>query len=195
MKKRVSVKKNALIASVAALPIAAMVFSSVVSAAYFNGGRSSGSFSAYYHSSVSSYGYGNHYDTARTNWNGISSKAKVSKTTSTSGDPDRYYVGTTGSSTLLGQIVPYKISGGTYVEASPNDQWAYSTATIYDNTMKSFNMTSSQIVSNATHEIGHTVSLAHTSPSSSSPSVMKQGIQDIGPQTYDKNELKSKWGN
>ncbi|MCE5172731.1 hypothetical protein LQV63_26020 [Paenibacillus profundus] len=192
--KRVSVKKNALIASVAALPIAAMVLSSVVSAAYFSGGRAAGSFSAYYHSSVSSNGYDNHYETARTNWNGISSKVKVSKTTTTSGDPDRYYVGTTGTSTLLGQIVPYKLSGGTYVEASPNDKWAYSTATIYDNTMKSYKMTHSQIVSNATHEIGHTVSLAH-SPSSSGPSVMKQGIQDIGPQTYDKNELKAKWGN
>lgn len=49
-------------------------------------------------------------------------------------------------------------------------------------------MTTSQIISNATHEYGHT-------PDSGSSSVMKSGIQDIGPTTYDIQEIRLKWGN
>ncbi len=55
-------------------------------------------------------------------------------------------------------------------------------------------MTTSQIISNATHEYGHVLGLDHT-PDSGSNSVMKSGIQDIGPTAYDIQEIRLKWGN
>jgi len=60
--------------------------------------------------------------------------------------------------------------------------------------MNYYNMTTAQRTSNATHEIGHTLSLAHPTNTVVLESVMKTGIQSTGPQTYDHNELKRKWG-
>ncbi|RKJ50458.1 hypothetical protein D7X33_32605, partial [Butyricicoccus sp. 1XD8-22] len=68
----------------------------------------------------------------------------------------------------------------------------YAKAYIYNNVMNNFNMTNSQRVSNATHEIGHTLKLAHPTDDSV-VSVMRQGIRSIGPTTYDYNELDRKW--
>lgn len=41
---------------------------------------------------------------------------------------------------------------------------------------------------------GHALGLDHT-PDSGPNSVMKQAIQDIGPTSYDTQEIRLKWGN
>ncbi|WP_144941340.1 hypothetical protein [Paenibacillus sp. 32O-W] len=143
-----------------------------------------------YDDSVANYGYTEHYDEAMENWRNISSQVTLQKASHQYAD--RYYVGNTDDATLLGVVIPYTISGK---KLGYESNWSagYATAIIYDNTMNSYNMTYAQKVSNATHELGHTLKLAH--PSSTQVSVMNQGIQSIGPTTYDKNELKRKWGN
>lgn len=140
-----------------------------------------------YDNSVSTYGYATNYDSAMGNWKNISSKVDLIKASHDAADI--YYVGETASSTTIGRIIPYDSYGRV---ADLNSKWYRVTVHMYDNTMKSFNMTSAQITSNATHEIGHSLKLAH--PSGTIGSVMNQGIQSIGPTVYDKNELKRKWG-
>lgn len=173
--------------------LGSVFFSQVVSADLFSGGRTSGIFEVYYDKSVSNYGYTTIYDDAYYQWNGITAKVSLSKTTSTTNYPDKYYVGETSTPGLLGQMTPYKKdSNGNIVKASLDETWLYSTVAIYDNTMDSANMTRAERVGNATHEVGHTLSLAH--PSIVVESIMNQGIQDIAPTTYDKDELRRKWG-
>ncbi|BCG57093.1 hypothetical protein PUR_05180 [Paenibacillus sp. URB8-2] len=89
----------------------------------------------------------------------------------------------------MGQQTAYNSSGQI---VGVSDSWAYSTVAIYHNQMEFQGMTSSEISSNATHEVGHTLSQAH--PVTSEASVMKQGIQSIGVQSYDVMSLISKWG-
>lgn len=48
--------------------------------------------------------------------------------------------------------------------------------------------------SNATHEPGHRLALDHPPGGTTAASVMKQGVQSIGPQTYDINDIVAKWG-
>lgn len=160
--------------------------------------------SAYYDSSVANFGYTGAYDDARAKWGGISSDVSVSKTTSTSNNPDKYYIGTTSSPTLLGMMIPYsKTSTGFIYEATVDEDWLYGTVRMYYDNMGKYKMGYSEIVSNAIHEIGHSLKLAHpgqgtqsTTPvPSGQESVMNQGIQSIGPQSYDKKELIKKWGN
>lgn len=171
-----------------------LLISSVSNAAYFIGGRESGWFSAYYTNSVATYGYTNHYDTARTSWANITTKVNVGKVSSDTGTPDKYYIGTTSSTNLLGQNVFYKKSGSTFVVANTYETWAYATVSMYHNTMRDiWDMTQSQIISNATHEVGHSISLAHPPDSDNRSRVMRQGIQSIGPQAADKESLIYRW--
>ncbi len=189
MKKLLASKKK-LFSMVGILSIAVISISSTSFATSFTGGRSSANFNAYYDSSVSTNGYTSAYDTARSDWSAASGSVNIGKTTSTSGTPDKYYVGSTATSGLLGVTTPYNTSGGV---AGVSDRWAFATVAIYHNQMEAFGMNSAQKTSNATHEIDHTLSQAH--PSTSSSSVMKQGIQSIGVQAYDKQSLIAKWGN
>lgn len=74
---------------------------------------------------------------------------------------------------------------------------------MYNDNIEKYKMGYSEIVSNAVHEIGHSVKLAHpgqgtlskTPVPSGQESVMNQGIQSIGPQSYEKKELIKTWGN
>ncbi|MBN7774463.1 hypothetical protein [Clostridium aminobutyricum] len=161
----------------------------------FTGGRSSAVYKAYFDSSVSSYGYSPHYMAGMSNWNNISSKVSLSITTSTSDYPDKYYIGNTATNGLWGQTAIYKKNLlGQIVTAQTTDTWVYSTIVLYDNQMKAYNMNAAEVKSTATHEVGHTLSLAHTT--ASVESVMREGaIQFIGPTTYDITQLKAKWGN
>ena len=59
--------------------------------------------------------------------------------------------------------------------------------------MDAYNMTNAQKTANMVHELGHLQKLAH--PTTTQTSIMNQGIQSIGVTTYDKSEIKSKWGN
>ncbi|MDT0124904.1 hypothetical protein Q9R46_19725 [Paenibacillus sp. RRE4] len=183
-----NVKKVTAIAT--AVVLATISISSIVSADYWPKGRSSAKFNAYYDSSVSSYGYTSAFDAGREGWNGISSNVAIGKTSSTSGLNDKYYVGTTTNSRLVGQASYYSPSG------TPVDREAlraYSTVALYHNTLDDKFPGVEYRTSAATHEIGHTLSLGETTPNVNS--VMQPLLQKIGVQTYDKNELKAKWGN
>lgn len=178
-------------AIVATSVLSIVALSSISSADINSGGRSSAKFNAFYDSSVTSYGYKAAYDAGRSNWAGISSKVAIGYTSSSSGLPDKYYVGNTSDPTLLGLSSYFDANGNPVAKTALR---AYTTVAIYDNTMVSNNMTYSEVVSNISHELGHSLSLAHTTDPSVTSSVMFQGIQSIGPQQYDKNQLKSKWG-
>ncbi|MEF2246753.1 hypothetical protein [Paenibacillus sp. IITD108] len=162
----------------------------------YSGGRGGAKFKAYYTNSVSSYGYTPHFDAARANWNATSSKVDITTQSNENNYPDKYYVGVADSEPgycYLGQLTPWKSAGGTIMQAGLSDLWLYSTVTIYHNGMEDCDMNYNQRVSNATHEVGHSLSMAHPSGTTVS-SVMHQGIQSIGPSTYDKNEIIAKWG-
>lgn len=166
-------------------------FESVAQADYFAGGRKNNAAPyAYYHSSVSTYGYVGNYDVARSYWN-ANSKVNIKKTTSTSARPDIYYVGNTSVSGLLGQIIPYTSTG---TQAAVGGYWDYTTVFIYDNQMRAQStFTSSRVNYNAAHEVGHTLKMAHVTPPYNS--VMVQGWYNI-PSTltsYDSGEINKKW--
>lgn len=132
------------------------------------------------------YYYSNVWEQARKNWHG---QAGISLNYSTHNWADKYYVGTTSEPNLIGRVFP--VNG--YLDyVGMDDYWIFVNAYIYSNTMDSKNMSYAQRISNATHEIGHTLKLKHPTDSTKS-SVMKQGIQSIGPTSYDYSELKRKW--
>ncbi|NGM84221.1 hypothetical protein G5B47_17560 [Paenibacillus sp. 7124] len=188
--KQLLTPKKKIFFMIGIISIIVIAYSSTSFATIFAGGRSSANFNAYYDSSVAIYGYSGAYDSARADWNAASGSVNIGKTTSTSGNPDKYYVGTTATTGLLGVTTPYNSSGGV---VGVSDTWAYATVAIYDNQMNDYYMSGPERISNATHEVGHTLSQAH--PVTSQSSVMKQGIQSIGVQTWDKESLISKWGN
>lgn len=188
--QKLSLSKKKIFSVFSLLAVALIFASSISYATIFSGGRSSANFNAYYDSSVASYGYTNAYDTARSDWSAASNSVNIGKTTSATSSPDKYYVGNTSVAGLLGVQTAYNSSGQ---NVGTSDKWAYSTVAIYNNQMEAYNMTSTQKISNATHEVGHTLSMAH--PSTSQNAVMKQGIQSIGVQAYDRESLIAKWGN
>lgn len=176
-----------IIASVCTIP-------SMLSAQSFSGGRKTAVFEAYYDASVANYGYRQTYDQAIANWNATSSKVSITKTTSTASLPDKYYVGNTTVPLLWGQISPYKKNLlGNIVVAKTTDTWLYSTVSIYHNNMYDYSFTAAEIHSNATHEVGHTLSQAHP-PLDAKSSVMFQGRQSIKPTSYDIASIQAKWG-
>ncbi|WP_051263322.1 hypothetical protein [Tuberibacillus calidus] len=131
---------------------------------------------------------------AARNWNGISSKVTLSNWQNSAAAIE-VYAETTSDPDLLGEFIPYYTDNfGRHRDTScychtwngGGDLIGY-----YDNMNKN-NMTDSQIISNYTHEFGHSLSLGH--PSESSASVMHQGIQSIGPQSLDKSNLRKRWG-
>jgi len=116
---------------------------------------------------------------------------------------DQYFVGTTASADLLGEQQKYKKdTSGAIVVAQNNDEWHHSTIIIYDNVMDNKSMSTQERIGNATHEIGHSLKLAHPgegtervrSVPSGKVAIMQQGIAGYGPQEYDEVELKEKWG-
>ncbi|MFS0728393.1 matrixin family metalloprotease [Paenibacillus sp. 1P07SE] len=181
MKRKVKVSMASL-ALVTAFSLA-----SVTSADYNAGGRSSAQFNAWYDSSVASYGYTGIYDSARASWGGISSRVAVGKTTSSAGTPDKYYVGTTTDPELMGLASYFNASGSPVCITCTR---AYTTVALYNNNLPN---NYSYRLSAAIHEIGHSLSLAHTSNELTN-SVMQPWLQNIGVQQYDMNQLKAKWG-
>lgn len=167
------------------------IIGEVVNAAYFGGGRkNNASPYAFYHSSVSSYGYTSHYDAGRAYWNSHP-RVNIKKTTSTSGRPDIYYIGNSSVSGLLGQIIPYTSYGS---QAGVHSYWDYTTVFMYDNQMKSqSSYSSSRVRYNAAHEIGHTIKMAHVPIPHNS--VMVQGFYNIPSSitSFDYGEVSAKW--
>lgn len=192
-------KKQKLIFSSILFLTALIIMVQTTFATTFSGGRPSAKFNAYYDSSVATYGYTSNYDSARSNWNALSNSVNIGKQNNTTDYPDKYYIGTTVNepdSCLLGQQIPYRKNIlGVIVGASNSQTWVYSTVAMYHNSMTDclgYNMSNAQITSNATHELGHTLALDH--PTTTSSSVMKQGVQSIGPQSYDFFDIAAKWG-
>lgn len=190
-------KKRNKVISIFGITLAISVSLPVMASAdYLSGGRTSPTFTAYYDSSVASYGYTPHFDAGRNAW-AYSIYVRVNKSSSNSSSYDEYYVGNTTDTTLLGLTIPYKDGPwyGTHEPASATDTWKYCTVSLYDNTMKSGNFGYYDSIGVATHEIGHSLSLAHTT--SPYTSVMfyatYAGNPTYSPTTYDWGQLKSKW--
>lgn len=167
-----------------------------------------GKFNAWYDSSVSSYGYTPHLDYSRGAWGNISSNVAIGSTTSPSGSStDEIYVGTTATDGLFGLTVPYVVSWPSNIMAAPapgaapNRNWDYAVISIYDNQLNAYGLkTWTGIIHTTTHEMGHSLALAHTTAAGQvGPSVMTAGTYAdrsvTNPNSYDQSELKSKWGN
>ncbi|MDC3413182.1 hypothetical protein NC797_11645 [Aquibacillus sp. 3ASR75-11] len=174
-----------------AVVLSSMFFIIDVKADYFGGSRSyQAAPYAWYHSSVYSYNYDDNYDAGRGYWNdhfGVN----IKKTYDTGTYIDRYYVGNTSTSGLLGRIQP--INGNSEV-ASVNEYWYRVNVFIYDNQMRaqsSYN--NSHVSMNAAHEIGHSIKMAHAS--SAYYSVMPQGWRTLpyNITSYDSGEIDAKW--
>ncbi|MFD0698545.1 hypothetical protein ACFQZT_31205 [Paenibacillus sp. GCM10027628] len=174
------------------------------SATTWTGGRTSGIFTAYYDSSVSQYGYTSIFDEGKNNWGGISSKVAITYTSSNTSTSDEYYAGYSSIVGRLGYTQPYKTDSlGLHQMASTSETWTYCVVSLYDNNIKASkngsnpdgSLTRAQIVSSVTtHEIGHSLSLAH-SPTGTASVMTANDITNFPPNTYDKTDLKSKWGN
>jgi len=173
------------------------------------GGKTgNGTSATYYDASVSSsqwgFDYTSTFDQARAQWSGISSRVALNKTSSTANNPDKYYVGNTSSAGLLGLTTPYIYRNGVLVDGSQNldDVWEKTNVSIYDNTFQQNGFTATERLGTATHELGHSLKLAHPGQGScrvtaipdGTTAVMVQGRKAYGVQQYDKRELKAFWG-
>lgn len=179
------------------LTVAACVLvPSLVFANYWSGGRSSPVKTAYYDSSVSSYGYTPHFDEARNAWS-IPLKVNISKSSSNASTYDEYYVGSTAVVDRLGLMIPYKDSTkapGLKEPATELEQWKYSVVSLYVNYMTEFGY--NDRVGVAVHEVGHSLSLSHTSAPYQSVMFYSTyaGNPIFKPTSYDIGQLKTKWG-
>lgn len=180
-----------IIISFSVLLFSSIIFDGVANAEILAGGRKNNAKPyAYYHSSVSNYGYTSNYDAGRAYWNS-NSRVNIARTTSTLNRPDFYYIGNTSVSGLLGQIIPYNSSG---ILVGASDYWDYTTVYMYDNQMRAQTYyTTSRINYNAAHEIGHTIKMAHVPIPYNS--VMVQGWYNIPSSltSYDSGEVNRKW--
>lgn len=133
--------------------------------------------------------------TALAQWNNVSSKVKLTYTTTSSTAKIVTHFQNTNAPTagLLGQMVPYKTwtsSSGTL--AGVSDVWVK--ALVYQYKSSYLDTTVKQTAT-ATHEIGHALSIAHPTTTDNT-AIMRQGIKTsytLG--NYDKTNLISKWGN
>ncbi|WFA87247.1 hypothetical protein [Paenibacillus amylolyticus] len=177
------------------VPLSLGLLQTDADAVRYSGGRSTAINDVWYSDSVSSYGYVSAFDEARFRWNETSSKVNLKRVLSSSGTPDKYYVGVSSIPYRFGYYTPYKLSSsGGYVEANHSDTWAFSNVSIYYNNMERADFKTDEVISNAGHEIGHSIGLDHT-PSDGANSIMRSGIQNIGPTTYDITEIRLKRGN
>lgn len=151
---------------------------------------------------MSTYGYTSSIDAGRQSWNGISSKVNIGKTTDkTANSTDEVYVGTSKTADLLGQAMPYTVSWPKNFLTPPDlYDWDYSVVSFYHNNISTRNMNTPNLRKHiAAHEFGHALGLAHTTGSNASKSIMKDYSNEsetmFEPQTYDKSELKRKYGN
>jgi len=133
---------------------------------YFGGNLTAGiNRPAWYHSSVASYGYTSHFDSARAYWNN-NTPVNIWKWDQANNSTDRYYVGTTyqgaGNLNITGAQGAYKVVNGVAVSATNNENWNYSTVTIYHNAMASKNYDRGKANATAAHEVGHSIKFAHT---------------------------------
>lgn len=191
MKTVVTKYNKLLIALIAVLTLGTSFLSTSASADYYSGGRTDNAKPyAWYDASVANYGYTSHYDAGRAYWNSHSN-VDIKRALTYSSSYDRYYIGNTSTSGLLGRTIPKTSTGE---DASLGAFWGYVVVTMYDNQMKAeSNYSSSYIQMNAAHEIGHSIKMAHAA--SSYNSVMPIGWRPIPSSltSYDSGEVGTKW--
>lgn len=180
-----------IIITFSVLLFTSIISESVAKANYFSGGRKNNAdYFAYYDSSVSSFGYSSNYDTARSYWN-ASSVVNITRTFSLLYTPDIYYVDNTATSGLLGQVIPYDSSENVVGASS---YWDHTHVFIYDNQMEAQSpYTTAYINYNASHEVGHTIKMAHTSPPISSVMIQGWYSSPSSLSVYDSGEADLKW--
>ncbi len=165
----------------------------IVQANYFSGGFPSAHLTYAVGGGSSSYA-----STAASQWNGVSSNASF--TYDNSQGPYGYNANVityfnlydSPSSGLLGKTYPYKNwTGASASLATTNDKWVK--AVVYQYKNSSLN-TETKRKHTCTHELGHTLGVAHPS-SKSTKAVMQQGaLSFYNLKNYDKNSLKAKRG-
>lgn len=142
--------------------------------------------------SVYTYGYGPHFKQAASLWNGITPSVLL-KPASNKAPTDIYYVSNSRIQGLLGTQLGYsKDILGRYKPSTEINKWQFSTVMLYDNNMDALSLSYQERISTTAHEIGHSLGLSH--PLTTEPSLMRQGVQSIGPMPFDRFELKRKWG-
>ncbi|RJG23080.1 matrixin family metalloprotease [Paenibacillus thiaminolyticus] len=194
-------KRKMLFLSLSAV-ILVITFSSITNADTFKKSRVEGIYNAWYDSSVSSYGYTGAIDAARKNWSDISSNVSIGYTNDKTGySTDEVYVGTTAQADLLGRALPHVISWPINIPVDPDMfNWDYSVVSFYHNNFVSHNLNTFNLRKHiATHEFGHALGLAHTTGANQYNSIMKSGTNEeetiFSPTSYDKGQLRDKWGN
>ncbi|NMI07837.1 matrixin family metalloprotease [Paenibacillus sp. SZ31] len=157
-----------------------------------------GKFGAYYDSSITTYGYTSHFDFARNSWAGISPNVAISKSSTRGYGIDEYYVGTSSTPHLYGLFSPYNDVFSVGVTVDPlKRNWVYSVISVYDNNIKDDGLkNSTNIRHTTTHELGHSLGLAHTEDTpKKATSVMTKGQEAdrsiTTPSDYDKNQLRT----
>lgn len=195
-------KKQKIFISFFSLLALFILMSSTIFADYtFLGKRNSGAkFYVWYDSSVFNNSYDGYFNTGKNNWNNISSKVgplTYNQNSEVNGKKsDRYYVGNTTNSGVLGYFNPM-LHNGTSVNPFESS-WEYGSIYAYKNQIDLYGLTSAQITSSvATHEVGHSLSLSHNFGSACNNNCVMtaNALTSIAPNTEDKTQLKNKWGN
>lgn len=180
-----------------------VVNSSTSSANSFSGGRSgSGYHYAYYDSSVIQRGYEKYFNDARTYWN-QSPKVGIGRTFTYRNEDDRYYVNAARDLNVLGEIYIAK-----YINGVPqykqddwiNHYWDFTHVVLYYNSIQSSSAnTHSKVSWIASHEVGHSIKMAHNN---SNGSVLRTPYQNylipggsgnITISTVDLSNANAKW--
>jgi hypothetical protein len=183
-----------------AFSIAACVFCKSSFAQTFSGGfNSSRVVQLRWYSSLPASYISTYITPAVGGWNGISSVVSLSQVSSGAYDIS-FTTSTSAQTGLYGETVPYCTSGGQQLQSNacvPVLNWGSAKIVGYTNQIANDKLTETQIVSSVyCHEFGHALSLGHTNNTTSSVSVMKQGIiLSYLPQAFDKSLLKTRWGN
>lgn len=179
-----------------------LLFGTTVFADYFGGTRyinANNEVRYYYSPSIINYHYDGDISSASVSWNNASNSKQIRVTIweSLSNGPniDEYYISSTDDINELGLTDPYKKDfWGNNVACGINDNWSFCRVYFYDNNILRWGP--DQRLRTITHEMGHSLKLAHPSSSVTSDSVMWQSRHggSMTPTTYDANQLYSKWG-
>ncbi len=165
-----------------------MFSSSAVFADYFSYGFKTGKLS-YRVTHNSSFGSLSQIKTSVQKWNGVSSNVKLTYTSSASADITVDYMNVAPpASSSFGLTTLYSYGNKL---ANPVAYWNGALCVIYKNSTLINNSTAAKAT--CTHEVGHALSLSHTS---GSKDIMKQGIKNYTSlSSNDVSWFRKKWGN
>jgi hypothetical protein len=118
------------------------------------------------------------------------------KVTYTTGSPNARVLISTSVNDSSGETIPYCSNGQGYPNCAVRDQgYVWTSARIfgYDAAMNGLKFTQTNKIKMYSHEMGHVLAMDHVYTNVNA--VMIQGPMIIGVQQYDKDNLKSRWGN